>query len=69
MLQTLGENSTIRSRNDHKYNADSKKVVKLSLPITQLCNLNANLPQNKNIRAANPLFAHAASATQSRLLY
>lgn len=69
MLQTLGENSTIRSRNYHKYKADSKKTVKLSLPITELCKLNANPPQNKNIRAANPLFANAASATQSRFLY
>lgn len=46
-----------------------KKAVKLSLPITELCKLNANPPQNKNVRAANPLFGHAASATQSRLLY
>lgn len=69
MLQILGENSTIGSRNYHKYNVDSKKAVKLSLPITELCKLNANPQQNKNVRAANPFFAHAASATQSRFLY
>lgn len=64
MFQTLGENSNVRSRNDHKYTAESKKAGKPSLLITELCKLNATPSQNQNVRAANPLFARTASATQ-----
>jgi len=49
VLQTLGESPTIKSRNYHKKNAESKKACKLSLPFTKLSKLHANPPQNKNV--------------------
>lgn len=58
VLPTLDENSIVRSRNDHKYNAEPKIACNLSLPITKLYKL----------RAAHPLSAHAALATAPSLI-
>lgn len=43
---------------------NQKKACMPSLPNTKLYKLNSNPPQNRNVRAANPLFAHIASAAQ-----